>query len=89
MIDKDIIFNAIKKDLKKDMRDNSVSKLAEKKRRIAQHSSAIKYNSNKKDFVFLILGNVHYVNFKLHGKFIDQCNQPQTTEQSLPAWLAD
>lgn len=53
------------------------------------HSSAALYGSNLYDFVFAIHNNIYYVNFALHAKFIDRQNQPQTNEQSLPAWLAD
>lgn len=53
------------------------------------HSSAALYGSDKNDFVFAVFENVYYVNFPLHSKFINQLSQLQTTEQSLPAWLAD
>lgn len=53
------------------------------------HSSAALYGSSVNDFMFAVQRNVYYVNFALHAKFIDRQNQPQTNEQSLPAWLAD
>lgn len=60
-----------------------------RKKKKAVYSSAEKFGTNKTDYIFHIENNVYFINFRLHGDFINLKNQPQTNEQSLPAWLAD
>jgi len=60
-----------------------------RKKNKAIYSSAEKFGTNKKDYVFHIEDNVYFINFKLHGDFINLQIQPQMIEQPLPAWLAD